>query len=87
VCAKNVTEIPTEMKEVMWIGVKCKTSPYIKVCMSFIYKAPQNSRWYNPNFTKELEGDIYNLRDSCGAHGAVRGVYTRVSQMKTVKLR
>jgi hypothetical protein len=28
------------------------------------YKAPQNSRQYNPNFTKELERDINNLSDS-----------------------
>jgi hypothetical protein len=62
--SKKVIEIPTEMKEVIWIEVKDKTSPCIKVCISFIYKAPQNLRWYNPNFTKELEGDINNLMDS-----------------------
>jgi hypothetical protein len=61
--SKKVIEIPTEMK-VIWIGVKSKASPGIKVCIGFTYKAPQNSRWYNPNFTKELEGDINNLRDS-----------------------
>jgi hypothetical protein len=61
---KKVIGIATEMKEVIWIGVKSKTNPCIKVCISLVYKAPQNSRWYNPNFTKELEGDINNLRDS-----------------------
>jgi hypothetical protein len=68
VCIKNsiskkVIEIKTEMKEVTWIGVRIKTSQCIKVCTSFINKEPQNSRWYNPNFTKELEGGN-NLRDS-----------------------
>jgi hypothetical protein len=62
--SKKVVEIPTEMKEVIRIGIESKTSPCIKVCISFIYKAPQNSRWNNPSFTKELEGDINNLRDS-----------------------
>jgi hypothetical protein len=38
--SKKIIEIPTEMKEVIWIGVKSKTSPCIKVCISFIYKAP-----------------------------------------------
>jgi hypothetical protein len=57
VCVKNslrkkVLEIPTEMKEVIWIGVESKISTCIKVCIGFIYEAPQNSRWYNPNFTK-----------------------------------
>jgi hypothetical protein len=50
--SKNVIEIATEMKEVIWIGIKSKLSPCIKVCISFIYNAPQNSRWYNPKFTK-----------------------------------
>jgi hypothetical protein len=35
-----------------------------KSMKNFIYKAPQNSRWYNSNFTKKLEGDINNLRES-----------------------
>jgi hypothetical protein len=61
--SKKVIEISTEMKEVIRIGVKSKTSSGIKVRISFIYKAPQNSWWYNPNITKELEGDN-NLRDS-----------------------
>jgi exonuclease III len=52
------------MKEVIWIGVNGRTSPCIKVCLSFIYNSPQNSRWYNPSFSKELEGDINNLKDS-----------------------
>jgi hypothetical protein len=33
----KVIEIPTEMKEVIWIGVRSKPSPYIEVCISFIY--------------------------------------------------
>jgi hypothetical protein len=47
--SKKVIEIPTKMKEVIWIEVKSKTSPCIKVCLSFVYKTPLNSRWYNPN--------------------------------------
>jgi hypothetical protein len=35
--SKKVIEISTEMKEVIWIGVKSKASPCIKVCISFIY--------------------------------------------------
>jgi hypothetical protein len=41
---KKVIEMPTEMKEVIWIGIKSKTSPCIKVCECFIHQAPQNSR-------------------------------------------
>jgi hypothetical protein len=31
--------------------------------MEFVYKAPQSSRWYNANFTIELEEEIRDLRD------------------------
>jgi hypothetical protein len=32
---KKFIEISTDMKGVIWIGVKGKTSPCIKVCISF----------------------------------------------------
>jgi hypothetical protein len=40
---KKVIESPTGMKEVIRTEVKSKTSPCIKIFISFIYKGPQNS--------------------------------------------
>jgi hypothetical protein len=35
----------------------------MEICIGFIYNAPPNSRWYNPNFIGELEKEINGLRD------------------------
>jgi hypothetical protein len=35
----------------------------LEICIGFIYNAPLNSRWYNPNFIRELEREINGLRD------------------------
>jgi hypothetical protein len=35
----------------------------MEICIGYIYNAPPNSRWYNPNFTRELEREINGLRD------------------------
>jgi hypothetical protein len=51
------------VKEVTWIGLKAKTNSDVELCMGFIYNAPQNSRWYNPNFTFELEDEVNLMRD------------------------
>jgi hypothetical protein len=51
------------MKEVIWTGLKAKTNSDVELCMGFIYNAPQNSRWYNLNFTLDLEEEVNLLRD------------------------
>jgi hypothetical protein len=60
--SKRVTEIMTNMKEVLWVGVSKKRYSKIEICIGFIYNAPQSSRWYNPNFSRELE-DMKELSD------------------------
>jgi hypothetical protein len=53
--SKRVTEVTTNMKEV---GVSKKRYSKAEICIGFVYNAPQSSRWYNPNFTRELEEDM-----------------------------
>jgi hypothetical protein len=60
---KRVKEIPAMVKEVIWIGLKDKTNSDAELYMCFIYNAPQNSRWYNPNFTLELKEKVNLMRD------------------------
>ncbi len=38
-------------------------SLYVKICMDFVHNARQISRWYNPNFTSELEENMKSLCD------------------------
>jgi exonuclease III len=52
------------MKETLWISVREESSSHLEICVGFIYNAPLNSCWYNPNFTRELEGEINGLRDA-----------------------
>jgi hypothetical protein len=59
----RVKEIQTTVKEVIWIGLKAKTNSDVELCMGFIYNAPQNSWWYNPNFTLEFEEEVNLMRD------------------------
>jgi hypothetical protein len=59
----RVKEIQTTVKEVIWVGLKDKPNSDVELCMGFIYNAPQNYRWYNPNFTLELEEEVNLMRD------------------------
>jgi hypothetical protein len=58
----RVKEIQTTVKEIIWIGLKAKTNSDVVLCMGF-FNAPQNSRWYNPNFTLELEEEVNLMQD------------------------
>jgi hypothetical protein len=51
------------MKEILWLNIREDYSLHLEICVGFIYNAPPNSRWYNPNFTGELEKEINGLRD------------------------
>jgi hypothetical protein len=51
------------MKEILWLNIREDCSRHLEICIGFIYNAPPNSRWYNPNFTTELEREINGLRD------------------------
>jgi hypothetical protein len=61
--SKRVTEIATNMKEVSWVGDSKKRYSKVEICIGFVYNAPQSSRWYNPNFTRELEEDVKELSE------------------------
>jgi hypothetical protein len=56
--SKQVTEIATNMKEILWVGVSKKRNSKVEICIGFIYNAPQSSQWYNPNFTRELQEEM-----------------------------
>jgi hypothetical protein len=60
---KRFTEITTNMKEVLWVCVIKKRNSKVEICIGFVCNAPQSSRWYNPNFTRELEEDMKELSD------------------------
>jgi hypothetical protein len=51
------------MKEILRLNIREEYSLHLETCVGFIYNAPPNSRWYNPNFTRELEKEINGLRD------------------------
>jgi hypothetical protein len=53
--SKRAKEIAAGMKEIVWIGIREENSSHLEIFVGFIYNASLNSRWYNPNFTKELE--------------------------------
>jgi hypothetical protein len=57
VCIENgissrVIEIP-EVKETMWMGVRSNIISHVGLVVSLVYNPSRNSRWYNPNFTKQ----------------------------------
>jgi hypothetical protein len=74
----SVKEIVADMKKILWIGIREENSLQPEIC-GFIYNAPLNSHWYNPNFTRnnaplnscwynpnfttKLEREINGLRD------------------------
>jgi hypothetical protein len=58
-----IIDIPKAMKEIIWVGVKERESAQIKICIGFVYNAPQSSKWYNPNFTRDLEEEMGGLRE------------------------
>jgi hypothetical protein len=60
--SKGVKEIVSDMKEILWLNIREDYSLHLEICVGFIYNAPPNSRWYNPNFTRELEKEINGLR-------------------------
>jgi hypothetical protein len=41
--SKRVTEIVTNMKEIIWVGVRKKRHSKIEICIGFVYNAPQTS--------------------------------------------
>jgi hypothetical protein len=51
------------MKEILWVSVSKKRNSKVKICIGFIYSAPQASPWYNPNFTRELDEEMKELSD------------------------
>jgi hypothetical protein len=59
----KVIEILTEIKETVWMGVRSNVISRAVLIISFMYNLPSNSRWYNPNFTKEFKEDINSSRD------------------------
>jgi hypothetical protein len=59
----RIEEIPTMVKEVTWERLKDKTNSDVELCMGFIHNAPQNSQWYNPNFTLDLEEEVNLMQD------------------------
>jgi hypothetical protein len=61
--SKRVTEIALNMKMILWVGVSKKRNSKVEICIDFVYNAPQSSRWYNPNFTRELEEELKELSD------------------------
>jgi hypothetical protein len=61
--SKEFIEIGSNMKENIWLKTREDYSWHQEICIGFIYNAPSNSRWYNPNFTGELEKEINRLRD------------------------
>jgi hypothetical protein len=38
-------------------------SAQIRICIGFVYNAPQSSKWCNPNFTRDLEEEIGGIRE------------------------
>jgi hypothetical protein len=55
-------DIPKVMKEIIWVGVKEREGAQVKICIGFVYNAPQSSKWCNQNFTRDLEEEIGVLR-------------------------
>jgi hypothetical protein len=51
------------MEEIIWIGIKDKTAVSIKLYVGFLYFLPVNSKWFNVNFIRHLNGEINMLRD------------------------
>jgi hypothetical protein len=43
--------------------VKLKGGAQVKICIGFVYNAPQSSKWCNPNFMRDLEEEIGGLRE------------------------
>jgi hypothetical protein len=50
------------MKEMLWIGIRGEKGLHFEMCTDFVHNSPPNSRWYNPNFTRELERETNELR-------------------------
>jgi hypothetical protein len=61
--SRLIVDIPTVMKELIWVGVKERESAQVKICIGFVYNAPQSSKWCNPNFTRDLEEEIGRFRE------------------------
>jgi hypothetical protein len=61
--SKRVTEIATNMEEIVWVGVSKNRNIKTEICIGFIYNAPQTSRWFYHNFTRELEEEMKELSD------------------------
>jgi hypothetical protein len=51
------------MKEILCVVVSKKRNSKVEICIGFVYNAPQASRWYNPNFTRELDEEMKELSD------------------------
>jgi hypothetical protein len=66
VCVKNGISsrvIETlEVNETIWMGVRSNVISHVGLVVSFVYNPPRNSRWHNPNFTRQLTEGI-KLRD------------------------
>jgi hypothetical protein len=45
--SRLIIDIPTVMKVIIWVGVKERESAQVKVCIGFVYNAPQSSKWYS----------------------------------------
>jgi hypothetical protein len=43
-----------QMKERLWTGVRSNITSHLGLIISFLHNAPQNSKQYNPNITKQL---------------------------------
>jgi hypothetical protein len=41
--SKRVTEIVTNMKEILWVGVSKKRNSKVEICIGFVYNALQTS--------------------------------------------
>jgi hypothetical protein len=57
--SERVTEISTNVEEKYgWVlGRRGTQKIQVGLCMGFVCSAPQTSRWYDPNSTRELEAD------------------------------
>jgi exonuclease III len=61
--SEGIKVIVSDMKEILWLNIREEYSLPLEICIDFIYNAPPNLRWYNHNFTRELEKEINGLRD------------------------
>jgi hypothetical protein len=50
--SKGIKEIVSDKKEILLLNIRKEYSLHLEICVGFIYNAPSNSRWYNPNFTR-----------------------------------